>query len=135
MLMGDVITLIQHQLPIKIIIFNNGALGFVELEMKAAGMLEYGTELKNPNFAELAKSMGIYGVRIEDSTKLVDGLMAAFAHDGPAIIDVVVNRTELIVPPAIAAEQVKGLGLFMIKAIMSGKGDEVFDLIKTNLWR
>jgi pyruvate dehydrogenase (quinone) len=135
MLMSEMITLIQQKLPIKIVIFNNGALGFVELEMKAAGMLEYGTDLHNPNFAELAKSMGIYGVRIEDSADVYDGLKAALSHDGPALIDVVVNRMELAIPPKITAEQAKGFGLFMIKAIMNEKGDEVLDLIKTNLWR
>jgi pyruvate dehydrogenase (quinone) len=135
MLLGDLITLIQQKLPIKIVVFNNSVLGFVALEMKASGMLEYGTHLDNPNFAEVAKSMGIYGVRIEDAAGLQEGLKAAFLHDGPAVIDVVVNSTELVVPPTITAEQVKGFGLFMVKAIINGKGDEVLDLIKTNLWR
>ncbi|MDR3478332.1 MAG: ubiquinone-dependent pyruvate dehydrogenase [Gammaproteobacteria bacterium] len=135
MLMSEINTLLQQKLPIKIIVFNNGVLGFVELEMKAAGMLVYGTDLRNPNFAELAKSMGIYGVRIEDSADIYDRLRAALLHEGPALIDVVVNHTELVMPPTITAEQVKGFSLFMIKAIMNGKGDEVLDLIKTNLWR
>lgn len=135
MLMGDIITLVQEKLPVKIIIFNNGSLGFVEMEMIAAGMLSYRTELKNPNFAKMAEAIGIFGVRIEDSSTLYDDLKRAFAHDGPALIDVAVNRTELIMPPTITSEQVVGFSLFMIKAVIDGQGDRVIDLVKTNLWR
>lgn len=135
MLMGDILTLVQQKLPIKIIVFNNGTLGFVELEMMASGMLDYGTELQNPNFATLATAIGIKGMRIEDPAQVQDGLEMAFSHAGPALLDVVVNRTELAMPPAITAEQVKGFSLFMIKAIINGRGDEIFELAKTNLWR
>ena len=135
MLMGEIITAIQNKLPIKIIIFNNGALGFVELELMGAGMLSFGTDLNNPNFAEMAKAMGIHGIRIEDSADIYDGLKTALAHKGPALVDVVVNRTELAMPPTITAEQIKGFSLFMIKAIINGQGNQVIDLVKTNLWR
>ncbi len=135
MLMGDIITLIQHKLPIKIIVFNNGTLGFVEMEMMVAGMLDFGTRLKNPNFAEIAKILGINGIRIEDPADVYEGVKTAFTHDGPALVDVVVNRTELAMPPSITAEQIKGFSLFMIKAIIDGRGNQVVDLIKTNLWR
>lgn len=135
MLMGDVLTLAQHQLPVKVVIFNNGTLGFVELEMIASGMLPFGTELHNPNFANMAKALGIAGVRIESPQEVQDGIMSAFQAKGPAIIDIVVNRSELVMPPTISAEQVKGFSLFMLKAILSGKGDEVYELAKTNLWR
>ncbi|TFE25170.1 ubiquinone-dependent pyruvate dehydrogenase [Cohnella luojiensis] len=83
MLMGDLLTLRQHRLPIKVVVFNNGALSFVELEMKAAGYLEIGTELDNPNFATVAQAMGIEGIRVEDPGDLEDAVRRAFKHDGP----------------------------------------------------
>lgn len=92
-------------------------------------------ELKNPNFAAMAEAVGIRGIRIENPAKVEDGIAAAFAHDGPVLIDVVVNRTELAMPPSVTVEMAKGFSLYMVKAIMSGRADEVIDLAKTNLWR
>lgn len=135
MLMGDLITLSQSKLPVKVIIFNNGVLGFVELEMKAGGFLNFGTDLKNPDFGAMATAMGIYGKRVTDPGDLDAALQEAFAHPGPAVIDVVTNRMELAMPPAIKAEQIKGFSLYTAKAIMDGRGAEVFELVKTNLWR
>lgn len=135
MLMGDVLTLVQHQLPVKVIIFNNGALGFVEMEMHVAGMLDYATSLVNPNFAALAESVGIKGIKVDSAETLSTDLYMALAHDGPVIMDVNVHRNELIVPPSIEAAQIKGFSLYMLKAIMNGQGDTVLDLMKTNLWR
>lgn len=135
MLMGDFITLTQSKLPIKVIIFNNGVLDFVELEMKAGGFLNFGTELQNPDFAAMANAMGIYGKRVTDPGNLADVLRDAFAHPGPALIDVVTNRLELIMPPAIKAVQIKGFGLYTVKAIIDGRGAEIYELAKTNLWR
>lgn len=135
MLMGDILTLVQHKLPIKVIIFNNGALGFVEMEMHVGGMLDYGTSLVNPNFAAMAEAVGIKGIRVESAESLSNDLHTAFAYDGPVVVDVVVHRNELIVPPSIEAEQVKGFSLYMLKAIINGQGDSILDLMKTNLWR
>jgi pyruvate dehydrogenase (quinone) len=135
MLMGDLLTLVQHRLPVKVVVFNNGALGFVELEQKSTGFLNYGTELNNPDFALIAEAAGIRGIRIEDSAKVEDGIAAAFAHDGPVLVDAVVNRTELSMPPTITLEMAKGITLYMMKAVMNGRADEVIDLAKTNLWR
>jgi len=135
MLMGDFITLAQYNFPIKVIVFNNGTLGFVELEMKAGGFLNYGTDLINPDFGAMARAMGIYGKRVTDPANLADTLNDAFAHQGPALIDVVTNRMELAIPPTITAEQLKGFSLYTIKAIMDGRGEEVLELAKTNLWR
>jgi pyruvate dehydrogenase (quinone) len=98
-------------------------------------MLDYATTLKNPNFAALAESVGIKGIRVNSASTLMDDLHQAFAHEGPVIIDVAVHRNELIIPPTIAMEQVKGLSLYMMKAIINGQGDAVLDLMKTNLWR
>jgi len=135
MLMGDILTIRQLKLPVKIVIFNNGALGFVELEMKAAGLLEFGTSLDNPNFANMAEAIGIRGVRVEDPSELPDAIQSAFAHAGPVLVDVLVNRQELAMPPKIELEQAKGFSLYMLKAILNGKGDEIVDLVATNLWR
>jgi pyruvate dehydrogenase (quinone) len=135
MLMGDILTLNQQNLPIKIVIFNNGTLGFVEMEMHVGGMLEFGTELDNPNFAKMAEAIGIKGFRVNESEELADALNAAFAHAGPALVDVRVNRNELVMPPTINAAQVKGFSLYMMKAIINGRGTEVLDLVKSALWR
>src|SRR6266436_3639137 len=135
MLMGDFLSLVQLKLPVKVVVFNNGALGFIELEQKSTGFLTTGTDLENPNFAAMAEAIGIRGIRIEDPAKVEEGIAAALAHDGPVLVDAVVNRTELAMPPAITVEMAKGFTLYMVKAIMSGRGDEIVDLAKTNLWR
>jgi pyruvate dehydrogenase (quinone) len=135
MLMGDFISLTQLKLPVKVVVFNNGTLGFVELEQKSTGFLDFGVDFENPNFAAMAKAMGIYGVRLEDPADVEPGIAAALAHDGPVLIDAVVNRSELAMPPSITVEMAKGFTLFMVKAVMSGRADEVIDLAKTNLWR
>jgi pyruvate dehydrogenase (quinone) len=135
MLMGELITLVQNRLPVKVVVFNNSSLNFVELEMKAAGLVNYGTDLVNPNFADVATAMGLYGVRVERPDDLPAALKAAFAHDGPALIDVVTARQELSLPPAISAEQAKGFTLYAIRTVLSGRGDELVELAKTNVVR
>ncbi len=134
MLMGELLTLVQHQLPVKVIVFNNGALGFVEMEMHTAGMLDYGTNLTNPNFALLAQSIGILGVRVDSASLLDEALDMALNHNGPALIDISVNRNELMMPPSIELNQIKGFSLYMMKAILNGEGKTILDLIKSNLW-
>jgi len=135
MLMGDLLSLVQLRLPAKIVVFNNGALGFIELEQKSTGFLATGTELQNPNFAAMAEVVGMRGIRLEDPSEVEAGIAAALAHDGPVLVDAVVNRAELAMPPAVTAEMAKGFSLYMVKAVMSGRGDELVDLAKTNLWR
>jgi pyruvate dehydrogenase (quinone) len=135
MLMGDLLSLHQLKVPIKIVVFNNSALSFVELEMKATGFLENGTTLVNPNFAELAKTAGIHGIRVEDPAEDKPALIEAFQHEGPALIDVVVNRMELSMPPTIKLEQAIGFNLWAIKAVLSGRGNELVDLAVSNLIR
>jgi pyruvate dehydrogenase (quinone) len=135
MLMGDFLSLGQLGLPVKVIVFNNGALGFIELEQKSIGFLPFGTEFKNPNFAAMADAVGIRGIRLEDPAEVDTGIAAALAHDGPVLVDAVVNRTELAMPPSITMEMAKGFTLYMVKAVMSGRADEVIDLARTNLWR
>ena len=135
MLMGDFISLSQLKLPVKVVVFNNASLGFVAMEMKAAGYLDTGTDLHNPDFAAMSNAMGILGIRVERSEDLEDALRRALAHDGPVLVDVVTATQELVMPPAIKLEQAKGFSLYMLKAVMSGRGDEVLDLAKTNLLR
>ena len=133
MLLGDLLTLRQLNLPVKVVVFNNGALGFVELEMKAAGWVSYGTDLVNPNFAKLAESADIMGIRVEAPEDLRPALQTALDHDGPCLVDVKVNRQELSMPPTIMLEQALGFSLYMMRAILSGRGDEIIDLATTNL--
>ncbi|RAI54677.1 ubiquinone-dependent pyruvate dehydrogenase [Roseicella frigidaeris] len=135
MLMGDLLTLRQVGLPVKIVVVNNGTLGFVELEMKAGGFLDTGTALRNPDFAAVAEASGLLGIRVEDPADLREGLQRALRHDGPALVDVVTNRMELALPPKATLEQAKGFGLYLAKAILSGRGDEVVALARTNLFR
>jgi pyruvate dehydrogenase (quinone) len=135
MLMGDLITLTQEKLPVKIVIFNNGVLDFVALEMKAAGFVDVGVDLQNPDFAAMARAMGIHGVRVEDPGELPHAVTEVLAHDGPAVLDVVTATQELSMPPTITAAEIKGFSLYVLRAIMSGRGDEILDLAKTNLLR
>ena len=135
MLMGDMLTAVQMKLPIKVVVFNNSTLGFVELEQKAAGYVDTNVALQNPDFAALAREMGYFGARVTRSDALEEALREAFAHDGPALVDVVTETMELIVPPKIQAEQVKGFSLYAVRAVLSGRGDEVLELAKANLFR
>jgi pyruvate dehydrogenase (quinone) len=135
MLMGDFLTLVQQKLPVKVVVLNNGVLGFVALEMKAAGFLETGTKLTNPDFAAMARAIGVHAVRVEDPGELSGAVKDVLAHDGPALLDVVSNPQELAMPPAIQLEQAKGFGLWALRTVMNGRGDELIELAKTNLLR
>jgi pyruvate dehydrogenase (quinone) len=135
MLLGDLLSLRQLELPVKLVVFNNGSLGFVELEMKAAGILDFATDLHNPNFAKLAEAAGLLGLRAEYPEQVKPMIEQALAHPGPALVDVVVNRQELAMPPTIDLSQAVGFSLYMIKAVLNGRGDEVIDLARTNLFR
>src|SRR5438046_9374984 len=101
MLMGDFLSLVQLGLPVKVVVFNNGTLGFIELEQKSTGFLPFGTEFRNPNFAAMAEAIGVRGIRLEDPGEVETGIAEGLAHDGPVLVDAVVNRTELAMPPAV----------------------------------
>lgn len=136
MMMGDFISLTQLGLPVKVVIVNNSVLGFVAMEMKAGGFTATDTtDLVNPNFAAMAEAMGITGIRVEDPTDVRPALERALATDGPALVDVVTAKQELAMPPTIHLEQAKGFSLYMLKAIISGRGNEIVDLAKENLLR
>jgi pyruvate dehydrogenase (quinone) len=135
MSMSDLLSLRQLKLPVKLIVFRNDALAFVELEMKAAGFLDFGTDLDNPDFAKMAEAAGLLGLTAERPDQVQPMIAKAFAHDGPALVEVPVHRRELAMPPTIGLEQATGFGMFMIKAVLSGRSDEIVDLARTNLWR
>jgi pyruvate dehydrogenase (quinone) len=133
MLLGELITLRQLHLPVKVVVFNNGALSFVELEMKAAGIVTYGTDLDNPDFAAIAQAVGLFGARVEKAGELDDALLAAFAHNGPALVDVRTDRYELSLPPKLTYGEIKGFTLYATRTVLSGEGEELIDLAKSNL--
>jgi pyruvate dehydrogenase (quinone) len=135
MLLGDILSLRQLDAPVKIVVFKNNSLGFVELEMKAAGIIDFGTDLVNPSFARMAEGAGFLGLSAESPDQVKPMLQQALKYKGPALIEVSVSRQELSMPPTITLEQMKGFSLFALKAVLSGRGDEVVDLAKINLFR
>ena len=135
MLMGDLLTLKQNELPVKLIVFRNDSLAFVELEMKANGILDFGTHLRNPDFTKIAEGAGLLGLKAETPDQVEPMIAQALKYDGPALVEVLVSRQELSMPPTITLEQTKGFSLFMMRAILSGRGDEIIDLARVNLFR
>jgi len=135
MLLGELISVRQNELPVKIVVFNNSALGFIEVEMKAAGIVNFGTDLRNPDFAAIATAMGITGIRVEAGADVEPALRRAFADPGPVLVDVAVARDEMAIPPTITAAQAKGFSLWALRTVLSGRGDELLDLADTNVWR
>ncbi len=135
MLLGDLLTLRQHELPVKLIVFKNNSLAFVELEMKSAGFVDFATDLHNPNFAKLAEAAGLLGLSAEAPGQVAPMIAQALKYDGPALVEIPVSRQELSMPPTITYEEAKGFSLFVLKAVLSGRGHEVIDLAKVNLFR
>jgi pyruvate dehydrogenase (quinone) len=135
MLLGDLLTLRQHDLPVKLIVFKNNSLAFVELEMKASGFLSFGTDLKNPDFAKIAEAAGILGISVETPDQVAPAISKALKYDGPALVEIPTVRQELSMPPTITLDEAKGFTLFMVRAVLSGRGDEILDLAKANLLR
>ena len=135
MLMGELLTLRQVKAPVKVIVFHNAAYGFVELEMKAAGILEFATGLENPSFAKLAEAVGFFGIRVENPEDLKGALQKAFDYKGPALVEVMISRQELSMPPKVDFKQVVGFNLWMARAVLNGRGDEIVELLRTNLFR
>jgi pyruvate dehydrogenase (quinone) len=133
MLMGDFLTLLQYDLPVKVVIFDNGSLGMVALEMLVAGYPPYQTALKNPDFAAVARAAGVTGIRIEDPGEVRDGLRQALEADGPVLVDVLTDPNALSMPPKITGEQVKGFALAMSRLVLSGDADEVVNMARSNL--
>jgi len=135
MLMGDLLTLRQQKLPVKVVVFKNDSLAFVELEMKAAGILDFSTDLHNPDFTKIAEGAGLLGLRAETPDQVEPMIARALTYDGPALVEVPVSRQELSMPSTITYEQARGFSLFTAKAVLNGRADEVIDLAKVNLFR
>lgn len=133
MLLGELLTVVQNRLAVKVVVYNNSSLNFVELEMKADGIVNFGTELQNPSFAAVAESVGIRGWQVTDPGQLPAAVSEFLAHDGPALLDVTVARQELTIPPSITAAQAKGFTLWGLRTVLSGRGDELLDLADVNL--
>jgi pyruvate dehydrogenase (quinone) len=133
MLMGDLLTLPQYELPVKLVIYNNSSLGMVKLEMRVAGYEDFGVDVKNPNFARLADAAGVRGFRVENPGDLKASLQAAFRHDGPALVDIVTNPNELALPPRIDSNEVAGYGLYFAKRTLHGRLFDSIDELKGNL--
>jgi pyruvate dehydrogenase (quinone) len=131
--MGEFLTLLQMGMPVKVIVLNNGTLGFVEMEMKASGFLDTGCDLKNPNFAMMAEAMGVKGFRVEKPRELRSAIQGALAHKGPALVDVMSARQELAMPPKTTLDQAYHFGMFTMRAVLDGRAKELIDLTKTNL--
>jgi len=133
MMLGELLTVREHNLPVKIVVYNNSSLNFIELEMKAGGFVPFATDLQNPDYGKVAEVMGIWGKHVERSKDLPGAVEEFLAHDGPAVLDVVTERAELTIPPTISAEQVRGFSLYALRTVLSGKGSELVDLAKVNL--
>ncbi|MFI5661957.1 pyruvate dehydrogenase [Streptomyces sp. NPDC051684] len=133
MLMGDFLTLVQYDLPVKVVLFNNSSLGMVELEMLVAGLPSYGTTNKNPDFASIARAAGAYGVRVEKPKQLAGALKDAFKHKGPALVDVVTDPNALSIPPKISAEMVTGFALSASKIVLDGGVGRMVQMARSNL--
>jgi pyruvate dehydrogenase (quinone) len=132
MLLGDLLTAIQEDLPIKVVVYNNSSLNFVELEQKVEGLLDNYTDLKNPDFGRLAEVIGYYGRTVTRSADLEQAVRDFLAHPGPALLDVHTSPTELVMPPQIEAGQVAGTALYAAKAVLSGRLGDVKELLTTN---
>ncbi|MEV1024787.1 pyruvate dehydrogenase [Streptomyces sp. NPDC050264] len=133
MLMGDFLTLVQYDLPVKVVLFNNSALGMVELEMLVGGLPSYGTTNKNPDFAAVARAAGAYGVRVEKPKQLAGALKDAFRHKGPALIDIVTDPNALSIPPKISADMVTGFALSASKIVLDGGVGRMVQMARSNL--
>ena len=133
MLMGDLLTAIQEKLPIKVVVYNNGALDFVEIEQKVEGLLDSYTELVNPDFARVAEAIGFRGWRGEKAQDLESMVQAWLAEPGPALLDVVTDRFELVMPPNVKPGQVAGMALYSAKAVLNGRGRDVVGIVRNLL--
>jgi pyruvate dehydrogenase (quinone) len=132
MLMGDLLTIRQYKLPVKIVIFNNGQLGFVALEMKVQGYPPFVTDLDNPDFALMAEAIGIKGIAVRSPDQVAPAIAAALAYEGPVLLNMYVNPSELSMPPAVKPEQARGFSLYLLRQTLDGQIGEVVETLKTN---
>ncbi|MCU1489090.1 MAG: thiamine pyrophosphate protein domain protein TPP-binding [Acidimicrobiaceae bacterium] len=132
--MGDLLTEVQRKTPVIHVIFNNGMLDFVNIEQQEAGFIPFGTEFQNPDFSKIAEACGAKGVRIEEPGDVRDGVRTALAHhDGPVVVDVLVDRYALSLPAHVPAQTVKGFTLSLAKQALHGEMDDVIETIEHNI--
>lgn len=131
MLMGDLLTTVQENLPIKIVVFDNGKLGFVDIEQRAAGLVPVYTDLKNPDFGGIAKAAGIWGRRVSKAGELEEAVKEWLAQPGPALLQVKVKPMQLVSPPSpfVSTEAVIGMAVYTAKAVLQGKGRDVWEMV------
>ncbi len=132
MLLGDLATIKQYNLPIKLIVFNNRALGMVKLEMEVDGLPDQETDMENPDFALVAQAMGFKGITVSKPEEVEGAISHALNEDGPVLLNIFTNPNALAMPPKIEWKQVKGMTISMAKLMLGGKMDEVFETIKSN---
>jgi len=132
MLLGDLATITQYKLPVKIIIFNNRSLGMVKLEMEVAGIPDWQVDMFDPDFAMIAQAMGMKSATVREPAGVAAALNEAFLHNGPALVNIMTDPTALAMPPKVEFEQVKGMALSMTKMMLNGHMDEVIDTVKAN---
>ncbi|MCB2052288.1 MAG: ubiquinone-dependent pyruvate dehydrogenase, partial [Novosphingobium sp.] len=135
MLRGDLLTLVQEKVPLKLLVFNNSTLGFVEMEQRVEGLVDHFTGLENPDFSKVAEACGIRGWRVEKASDLAPAMESWLATEGPGLLDVKVNRMELVMPPEITVGQVASTALFGVKAVLYGRAKEVVGLLRDNFLR
>ena len=132
--LGDLLTQVQRKTPVVQIILNNESLDFVNIEQQEAGMIPFGVEFKNPNFAKVAEAMGVKGIRIEDPGDVRDGLAEALAYkDGPVVVDAVVDPFALSLPSHVPFHAAKGFTLSIAKQVLSGRMDSVIKTMERNV--
>ncbi|MEU5608594.1 pyruvate dehydrogenase [Streptomyces sparsogenes] len=133
MLMGDFLTLVQYGLPVKVVVFNNSSLGMVDLEMMVDGLPPYGTTYPHSDYAAIATAAGARGIRVEKPGEVREALREAFAHEGPALVDVVTDPAALAVPPKITADQISGFALSASRTVLAGGVGRMAHLAWANL--
>ena len=132
MTLGDLETVVQYKLPIKIIVFNNRSLGMVKLEMEVDGLPDWQTNMLNPDFAQVAEAMGMTGFNVSDPDKVLTTLYNAFEIDGPVLINIMTDPNALAMPPKIEIGQMVGFAQSMYKLLINGRSQEVIDTINSN---
>lgn len=133
MLLGDLLTEQQLDLPVKVVVHNRSLLEFVSIELKAASYLDTHVDLSKTDFAAIAQAVGILGIRVDDSEHLEPALRRAFEHADPAVVDVVTSKRELAMPPKIELAHARAFSLYMLRAVLNGRGDEIIELAETTL--
>ena len=130
MLLGDLLTVVQENVPIKIVVIDNGKFGFIDIEQKSAGIEPIFTDLKNPDLGKVAEAMGLWGRCVTKAGELEEAVVDWFAQPGPALLDVKVNPMQLVMPPSpfVRPEAVVGMAVYTAKAMLHGKGRDVWEM-------